>query len=476
MISCGSLKGKNTDNNTTDKSIKKPENSARLIKGSVGKTLVKLTIPMVVAIVGMVAFNLVDTFFVSKLGTTELAALSFTFPVVLVINSLAMGIGIGASAVISRAIGEGDQHRVKRLTTDSLVLALLIVGVFVILGLLTIEPVFRMLGAKGEILAFIKQYMGIWYIGMPFVVVPMVGNNAIRATGDTKTPSAIMLVAVCCNFIMDPLLIFGIGPFPRLAIAGAALATVISRSTTFIISLSVLFFRYKMLTLVKPKIKNVIESWKKILYIGLPTASTRIVVPLGIGVVTRIVSAYGKEAVAGYGVSSRIEFFALTVIAALSSVLGPFIGQNWGARKHDRVKKGIKYTEYFSLIWGAAVFLILLFMAAPIASIFNSNTSVVETIVLYLRIVSIGYGLQGIIMLTGSAMNVLNRPIHAAGIRIIQMFILYIPLALLGAYFFGLVGVFIALAITYCAAGAVSHFVLNDIIAKQLPTAAQDRS
>ena len=461
-------RGKTTNNNTKNPSIIKTKNTARLIEGPVGKTLVKLTIPMMFGIVGMVAFNLADTFFVSKLGTNELAALSFTFPVVLVINSLALGIGIGASAVISRAIGEGNQHRVKRLTTDSLVLALSIVTVFVVAGLFTIDTVFRMLGARGEILDMVKQYMGIWYFGMPFVVVPMVGNNAIRATGDTKTPSAIMLVAVCCNFIMDPLLIFGIRPFPRLGIAGAAIATVISRSLTFIISLSVLYFRDKMLTFVIPKIKEIFQSWKRILYIGLPTASTRIVVPLGIGVVTRIVSAYGKEAVAAYGVSSRIEFFVLTVVAALSSVLGPFIGQNWGARKYDRVRLGVKYSERFSMLWGIGIFALLLFLARPIAGIFNSNPAVISTIVLYLRIVSISYGLQGLIMLTGAAMNVLNKPFHAAGIRITQMFILYIPLALLGSYFFGLAGVFIALVIAYFFAGIGSHFILKGIITRQV--------
>lgn len=429
------------------------------------KILIKLTIPMTFGIVGMVAFNLVDTYFVGRLGTKELAALSFTFPIVLLVNSLALGLGIGASAVISRAIGEGDQHRVKRLTTDSLVLAISLVTLFVVVGLFTIDPVFRLLGARGEMLDMVRQYMSIWYFGMPFVVVPMVGNNAIRATGDTKTPSAIMLVAVFCNFIMDPLLIFGIGPFPRLGIAGAAIATVISRSVTFTVSLSVLCFRDKMITFVIPKLKEVFESWKRILYIGLPTAGTRIIVPLAIGIITRIVSTYGKEAVAAYGVSSRLEFFALTVVVALSSVLAPFVGQNWGAGKQDRVKKAVAYSEQFSMIWGFAVFIILTTLARPIAGIFNSNPAVITAIVLYLRVVSIGYGLQGVIMLTGSAMNVLNRPFHAAGVRIAQMFILYIPLALIGSRLFGLTGVFVALAIAYCGAGIASHYILARIMA-----------
>lgn len=420
---------------------------------------------MTFGIVGMVAFNLVDTYFVGRLGTKELAALSFTFPVVLFVNSLALGLGIGASAIISRAIGEGDQHRVKRLTTDSLVLAIFLVTLFVVVGLFTIDPVFRLLGARGEILDMVKQYMGIWYFGMPFVVVPMVGNNAIRATGDTKTPSAIMLVAVFCNFIMDPLLIFGIGPFPRLGIAGAAIATVISRSITFTVSLFVLYFRDKMITFIIPKLKEVFESWKRVLYIGLPTAGTRIIVPLAIGIITRIVSTYGKEAVAAYGVSSRIEFFALTVIVALSSVLAPFVGQNWGAGKQDRVEKAVTYSERFSMVWGFAVFIVLTTLARPIAGIFNSNPAVITAIVLYLRVVSIGYGLQGVIMLTGSAMNVLNRPFHAAGVRIAQMFILYVPLALIGSRLFGLTGVFVALVIAYCGAGIVSHYILARIMA-----------
>ena len=183
-----------------------PGNRARLIEGSVGRLLVRLTVPMILGIVSMVAFNLADTFFVSRLGSTALAALSFTFPVVLVINSIALGMGIGASAVISRAIGEGNEDRVRRLTTDSLSLSLIIVFVFVIIGQLTLDPLFRILGATRELVPLITQYMRIWYWGMIFVVVPMVGNNAIRAGGDTKTPGFIMGAVAGLNFLIDPML------------------------------------------------------------------------------------------------------------------------------------------------------------------------------------------------------------------------------------------------------------------------------
>jgi putative MATE family efflux protein len=446
------------------KRLKKTKKKARLTEGSVGKTLTTLTIPMVFGIVGIVAFNLVDTFFVGRLGTDELSALSFTFPVVLIINSIAQGLGVGAAAVISRAIGAGDHKQVQRLTTDSLVLSFSLVVLFAIAGQLTIEPVFRMLGANPHILSLTTQYMRIWYFGVAFVVIPMVGNNAIRATGDTKTPAAIMIVAVICNFVLDPLLIFGIGPFPRLGLRGAAIATVFSRATTFIVSLSILHFREKMLAFVLPAARTVIQSWKRILYIGIPNAGTRMIMPLAIGVITRIVASYGKEAVAGYGVSSRVEFFALTVVMALRSVIAPFFGQNWGAGRFDRLRSGSTLSARFSIFWGLFVYGLLFIFARPIATLFNDNPEVVSTVIIYLRIVPIGYGLQGILLISTASLNVLNKPLHAALIAILQMFALYVPLAFAGSKLFGLPGVFASLAFVYCIAGIGSHFLLSHII------------
>ena len=438
---------------------------ARLVQGSVKKSLIKLTIPMIFGILSMVTFNLVDTYFVGRLGTRELAAISFTFPVVLVINSLALGLGIGASAVISRAIGAGNHHQVKRLTTDSLILSLFIVAFFVTIGLLTIRPLFRLLGAESHLLPYIKKYMTIWYLGVIFVIIPMVGNNAIRASGDAKTPGLIMMISACINMILDPILIFGIGPFRRLEIAGAALATVFARAMSMMISLFVLYFRKKMITFNLDSLKTSIDSWKKILYISLPIAGTRIILPLGIGIITRLVSTYGSESVAGFGVSSRIDFFAMAVIAALASVLGPFVGQNLGAGRHDRVKTAIHYSKQFSIGWGFILAVIFALFSKQIASVFTNNAQVSSTISMYLRIVPIGYSFQGLIILSASALNVLKKPFHAAALYITQMFVLYIPIAILGSKWLELKGIFGALPISFLLAGVGSNFILKKILA-----------
>lgn len=447
--------------NRTEENMAGAKKKALLIEGSVGRILTKLTIPMIFGLFSIVTFNLVDAFFVGKLGTDELAALGFTFPVVMVLNSLALGLGIGASAAVARAIGEGDHHRVQRLTTDSLSLALLFVAFFVVLGLLTIEPLFRLLGATSEVIPLIKRYMTIWYLGVVFVVVPMVGNSAIRATGDTLTPGIIMFIAAGTNVILDPLLIFGLGPFPRLEIAGAAIATVIARAITLSVSLFVLSHREKMITFALVPFRSILDSWKQILFIGLPNAGARIVAPVGIGIITRLAASYGKEAVAGFGVSSRIEFFALTVVWALSSVIVPFVGQNWGAGKHDRVSLAVKFSNRFVMGWGVGVLILLATLGRPIASILHDDPAVISTIVLYLRIAPVGYSLQGILLLSTAALNALRKPFHASALSVIQMFLLYVPMAYVGARLFDLKGIFGALALSYLISGILAHQVLR---------------
>ncbi len=424
---------------------------------------------MLLGILAMVSFNLVDTFFVGQLGKVELAAMAFTFPVVTVFGGLALGLGQGASAVISRALGEGDRERVRRLTTDALLLSVAVVSVLVLVGLATIDPLFTALGATEELLPYVRRYMRIWYVGMPFVVIPMVGNNAIRATGDARTPAMIMLVAVSVNMVLDPLLIFGLGPFPRLELAGAALTTVFARAAALTASMWVLVGRYRMLTWRFDGLAATLSSWRRILWIGLPDAATRMILPVGAGLVTRVVAGFGKEAVAAFGVVGRIDVFALAVIMALASMLGPFVGQNHGAGLHARVRRGVRSSQLFALGWGVLTLVLLAAAAHPVARLFNDDAQVVANTVLYLRIVPFSYGLIGVLMLCNTTLNVLERPLHAAALTLVQMFVLYVPLAVLGARSVGLWGVFAAALVANGAAGTAAFFVLRRVLSLRAP-------
>lgn len=314
-----------------------------MLKGPIGPTLLQLAAPMVMGIAAIILFNVVDTFYVGQLGATQLAAMSYTFPVGLILMSISMGLSIGTTSTIARAIGVGDEQRVKRLTTDGLILSWLFVTLMAGLGLLTIDPLFRLVGASEALLPLIRQYMVPWYLGVGFLVIPMVGNGAIRATGDTKTPSVVMMIAGLVNMVMDPLLIFGLGPFPRLELQGAALATVISWFITFFAAFYVLIRREKMIAFERPTLKDVLTSWKQILHVGLPAAGNNILVPISAAVITRWVSSYGDTAVAAFGVGSRLESLALIGISAMSTAVTPFVGQNFGAHQCERIRAGLRF-------------------------------------------------------------------------------------------------------------------------------------
>ena len=192
-------------------SLTNNSDSNHMIEGPVGSYLIRMSIPMMFGLISIMLFSLIDTFYISLIGVRELVAISFTFPVTFTIMSFSFGIGIGASAVISRAIGEGDQHRVRRLTTDSLLLVFLIIICIAAISFFSLGTIFTIIGATEESIQLIKEYMVPWLAGVVFVVIPIVGNSAIRATGDTKTPSLIMMIAAGINALLDPLLIFGYG-------------------------------------------------------------------------------------------------------------------------------------------------------------------------------------------------------------------------------------------------------------------------
>lgn len=429
---------------------------AQLVQGTVLGTITRLSGPMLVGALTMVMFNLIDTYFVGQLGTRELAAVSFTFPVVMLIASLALGLGVGASAVISRTIGAGDEEQVRRLTTDSLILGLMIVIFFSIIGLLTIDPLFTLLGADAETLPFIRDYISIWYVALMFVVIPMVGNSAIRATGDARTPAMIMIFAVTVNGILDPILIFGFGPIPALGVQGAALATAISRGLTMLAALYVLHFRERMLTFRLPGLPVLVASWRRILYVGIPAGATQMLIPLSTGIITGMVAVYGTEAVAAYGVASRMEMFGLVVIVAVSMSLTPFVGQNWGAKRMDRVVRALRYSQMFALGWGALLMIVFGVFGPQIAPIFNDDPAVIEPLARYLWIVPLSFGLQGVLTVVNASLNALNRPLQSAGLSMLRLFGLYVPVAVVLSNWMGLDGIFVAAAVANIGSGLIA--------------------
>jgi putative MATE family efflux protein len=427
--------------------------------------MLDLAWPMVFGMLSVILFNVVDTIYVGRLGTHQLAAMSFTFPVVFLVMSIAMGMGVGVTSVISRVIGQGDPAQVRRLTTDGLFLANTIVVLVAIGGLLTIAPLFGAMGAGPDIVDLIRRYMVPWYAGIGFIVIPMVGNSAIRATGDTRTPSLIMIMAGGLNIVLDPLLIFGPGPFPRLELQGAAVATVFAYSMTFVASLWILSRRERMIDFSRPRFADVLQSWRRILYVGVPAAGTNMLIPLAAGILTRMVSGFGAVAVASYGAGTRVEGLSMIGIHALFSALSPFVGQNFGAGKHDRVRQALRFTTRVALGYGLAMAALLAVLARPIGSLFNSDPDVVTGIAHYLRIVPVSYGFLGAMFLVNSMFNAVNLPLRSAMLIVLRLFVLAVPLAWVGSRIYGVNGLFGGIAAANVLVGITAYGVSRRFLA-----------
>ncbi len=446
-----------------------------VVEGPVGRTLLGMAAPMAVGIAAIVAFGVVDTYFVGLLGDRELAAMGYVFPVVFAVMSLAIGLGIGATSVIARAIGAEDRERMRRVTTDALVLGVIVVVLVAAIGVLTLRPLFRAMGAPENLLGLIEQYMIPWYAGVGMLVVPMIGNAAIRATGDTKTPSVVMIFAGLLNAVLDPILIFGWGPFPRLELRGAAIATVMAWALTLVAALWMLGVRERMITLERPHVREVLRSWSDVLRIGVPAAATNVLVPLAGGVVTRIVSGFGSRAVAGYGVATRLESLCMVAILGLSTAATAFVAQNYGAGRWGRVREALVVGVKANLVWSTAVAAVMAIVAVPVARFFSTDPDVVDATATYLRVVPITYGLLGSSMLVNSVLNGTNQPAPSAIVIVVRLFVFVVPLAWVGSRWAGVTGAFVGVAAGNALTGITSVAWLSSSLVAREREAAPSR-
>lgn len=418
--------------------------SQDLLTAPIAPTLSKMTKQVLFGMVMLMSFNLIDTYFIGLLGTEPLAAISFTFPVTFTVISLAIGLGIGTSAIIAKANGSGNKSEAKNDGQGALIMGFTMVLVLASIMYSLTDMIFTALGAGKETLPLIHEYMDIWYVGSVFLMLPMIGNAILRANGDAKTPSMLMAGTGLINAVLDPILIFGFGPVPAMGIAGAALASVISWGVGLVVIIYVLAVKRGLIATHVIPLKELITISRKILTIGLPAAGANMLTPIAMAILTAMIAVHGTAAVAGFGVGSRIESIASMVVLALSMTLPPFVSQNYGANQWGRVEEAFKKVIKFILIWQFAVYVLLVAVAHYIALAFSKeDPEVLNVIKLFIYIMPLGYGLQGIIILANSSFNAIHKPMQALVLSIIRLFIFYLPCAYIGNVMFGLTGLFI---------------------------------
>ena len=397
---------------------------------------------MIIGMLMLFSFSLIDTFFIGFLGTEALTAISFTFPLTFTILSLAIGLGIGASAVVGKYLGRSDYEKAKQASTVINYISLILATSIVMICWFFMDEIFHLMGASESLMPAIRDYMVVWFPGSIMVVCIMTGNSILRACGDTKTPSILMAGMGFINAALDPIFIFGLGPMPALGIQGAAWATVVGWGIGYCYLMYILVIKKELVSGSLPSRSVMISSGREMLRIGVPAAGANMLTPLAAGIMTRIAAGFSGEAVAAFGVGARLEPLATLIVLAMSSSLPPLISQNFGAGKISRVEEAYRLSIKFILGWQMLVYIVLALGAGIIASMFTKDPEVIQAIKLFLWILPLGYGMQGIIILTNSSLNALHRPMTALYLSLARFFVFYVPLAYLGSQWFGLMGFF----------------------------------
>lgn len=433
-----------------------------LVDDPIPATLKRMTGPMIIGMLMMFSFNLIDTLFISMLGTEPLSAISFTFPVTFMILSLAIGLGIGTSAVVAKYLGCCEHEKAKQASTVTNYTSILLALILSLIGYIFMDEIFLMMGAREALLPQIRDYMEVWLPASALLVGMTTANSVLRACGDTKTPSIVMAASGVVNAILDPILIFGFGPIPALGIQGAAIATLISWIVAFFYLFYYLTKKLQLVYTGIPSLSIFISSSREMLRIGIPASGANMMTPLAAGIMTAIAASYGESTVAAFGVGSRIESIACLLVLALSSTLPPFISQNLGAGRMDRIMESYRLTMKFILVWQMIVYVVMGVLAWVIAAVFTEDEAVAEAIRLFIWILPLGYGLQGVVILTNSAFNALHKPMMALYLSIARFFVFYVPLALLGNMFFGITGLFFGAALGNLLSGLlISRWILR---------------
>jgi putative MATE family efflux protein len=415
--------------------------------------------PFWVAILAMMSAGIVDTIYLGHLSTNALAAVGFCFPIVFVGNSVNIGLSAGTMSAISRAIGRKDRVMSQNLGASAFLLSLCVISVLYVVGGAFAPNVLTLMGATQEIKPLSLGYLKYALPGLIVMGLAMMANNILRASGEAMLPSAIMISAAVFNIIIDPFLIFGIGPFPRMEVEGAALATLIANTIGMVFGFFVVFHMRKAASFASLNIERLISYWRAILRVGFPAIWTNVIVPFsGLAATAIVARTLGTTEVAAFTVVSRVGMLALTLLYALSACIGAITGQNGGAGLTERVRATFVFCFKICVAWGLLVGAVLGIFAHTIPWVFTQDAEVVRLALPYFYIVPFTFASYGFVFVSAAGFNALGRPRYGLIFTIIRSVILFVPFIWIGVALFGMTGVFLGIASSNIVSGIIAVY------------------
>jgi putative MATE family efflux protein len=429
--------------------------------GPVPRAVILLAIPMVLEMVLESVFAVTDVFFVSRLGAAAVAAVGLTESLLVVIYSLAMGLGIAVTAVVARRWGEKDPDGAAHAAAQAVILGVIVAVILSVTGVLLAEDLLRLMGADDEVVAIGLGYTQVMLGGEVTVILLFLLNAAFRGVGDAAIAMRVLWIANSINIVLDPLLIFGVGPFPELGVTGAAVATTTGRAIGVLVA-----FR----TLVRPGHRLSVHA--RHFRIDLPvitsmirlsgTATLQFLIGSAswIGLV-RLIATFGNAAVAGYTVAIRLVIFGIMPAWGLSNAASTMVGQALGAKLPDRAEEAVRVAGWFNLVFLGALGVFYLALAPWVVSWFGSDPAVTAVAERALRIVALGFPLYALGMVLTNAFNGAGDTWTPTWLNFFVFWLWEIPLAwvLAKPLGVGVDGVFWAIVIAFCTLTGASWVV-----------------
>lgn len=419
----------------------------QLTEGNIKSSLFKLSWPLICGAFLHNLFTLVDLFFIGRLGSVALAALTVAGVIIAVLIMAALGISTGATALIAHYTGKREYSRADNVLIQAIILSIFCGAIMFIVGLFWVEPLLILIGATTEVIPYASQYLNIAFIFSFFIFLFFSFNQSLRGSGDTLTPLKALVLANILNILLDPLLIFGIGFFPRLEVAGSALATVISRAIGLLFLLRHFIFGYSSLHINRKALSINIPVLIRMVKIGFFSSLEALTRQISLLVLIKIISLFGTAALAAYGIVIKLKLFIIMFGLAVGIAVSILIGQNMGNNQAKRAQRcGWQAVKYYQmLVIPAAVFFFL--FSPQIISIFTKDPEVISMAALFLRYISVSMPFLTPALILGKGITGAGDTAGPATLTGIFQLLWRIPVAyfLAKTFSFGMIGIYLAI-------------------------------
>lgn len=441
-----------------------------LANAPVTRAIMVMSLPVVMGMMVQVLYNLVDTFFIGKLGDpNQLAAANLAMPIFILMMALGGMIGTGASSYISRSLGEKRQDQADKTLTIGFFLCIFLGAIVTLIGLVFLKSLVTVLGASADTSGFASEYVLVLFLGG----IPIMANYALgqllRAEGDAMGSVFGMLLGTVTNIILDPIFIFAFG----LGVRGAAIATVLGNLVSLIFYLG-RYAQHRTLLQIKPKLFSFDRKiFREIFSIGIPSSLSQALMGVAMIVLNNIAAGYSDIVVAGFGVSTRIISTGTFVFMGFAAGCQPLLGYNYGAKNYPRVRAIIVQGVIITSVIGVVLSIILGLFARSITGVFTSTPEVVATATIILRALVLSLPFVGGQMLSTVTVQALGKALPALFLSISRQGLFFIPLLLILNALFGFGGFIYAQPATDALMLIVSSFILSGILRKEVQLASK---